>query len=102
MDRLPFNIAEVVVDRLHNLEDLVSVGLVDAQLATGGHQELDEIDLALVLRIPLQQELPGAQAADDVLAGFRAVDSDNCGIGAQQGPQPVLVIPNLFGSGEFR
>src|SRR3990172_1431676 len=92
---LPVAVAVLVVDGIDSLEHLVGVGLVDAELAAGGYQELQQGDPAPVLRVALQEELEGAEAADDIFAGLGAVDADD-GLGTEAGADLLLLCLDLL------
>jgi hypothetical protein len=49
LHRLPCETSKVVVDGVHKFEDLVGVGLIDAQVTSGRYEELNKVHLAAQL-----------------------------------------------------
>ena len=67
----------MIIDRINQLENLIGVCLIDPKLASRRNEKLDEANISSKFGMALQQQLVGSKAANDVLAGFRAVHADD-------------------------
>ena len=98
-DGLPVVGAVVIIDLLHHLLYLVHVPLVLTYVGAGRHQESEEFDLALQLRVASQHQFIGPEAADDVLVGLDAVDTDDRSVAGVL-CQPCFIVQGPWGVGD--